>query len=276
LLKPFPEFDNITRSSYLGGSQYHALQLRADKRFGAGGVLSANYTFSKNTTNAETLTGWLESPLGGTGTYQTPNDLNSEWALSTFDARHRAVISYVVDLPFGQGKMFLNNASGVMSKVVSGWSLNGATTFQFGFPLTWGNASGSTNGWPSFGYGLHPNLAANCDRTISGPAQDRLDKWFNTSCFSVPTAWNFGNAGRADSVIRGHGINNWNMALSKKTAITEQVALTFRAEAFNLFNRVQFGKPDQTVTTAANPQFGRVTTQVNQPRLIQLALRLSF
>jgi hypothetical protein len=279
LLRPFPEYDNLNRSSYLGGSQYHALQLRADKRFGGGGVLSANYTFSKNTTNAETLTGWLESPLGGVAGFQTGNDLDREWALSTFDARHRAVVSYVLDLPFGQGKMFLNNSSGLVSRLVSGWSVNGATTFQFGFPLGLGVQSGTSgNGWPTYGYGLHPNYvptAAGCngDRTVDGSAQSRLEGWFNTKCFAAPKPWNFGDESRTDPILSGDGVNNWNLALSKKTAITEQVGLTFRAEAFNLFNRVQFGKPNQSV---GNSQFGVVTSQINDPRLIQLALRLSF
>jgi hypothetical protein len=274
LLKPFPEYDNITRSSYLGGSQYHALQLRADKRFSSGGVLSANYTFSKNTTNAETLTTWLESPLGGVAGYQTPNDLSQEHGLSTFDARHRAVISYVYDLPFGQGKMFLNSTSGIVSRLVSGWTVNGATTFQAGFPLGLSVQSGtSTNGWPLYGYGLRPNVTAGCDRTVGGSAQSRLKGWFNTSCFTTPTAWNFGDESRTDPILRGDGVNNWNLALAKKTSITEQVGLTFRAEAFNLFNRVQFGKPNQSL---GNSQFGVVTSQINDPRLIQLALRLTF
>ena len=87
----------------------------------------------------------------------------------------------------------------------------------------------------------------------------------------------FGNESRNDSVLRGHGINNWNMALSKKTSITEQVALTFRAEAFNLFNKPgAFAKPNTQANTSASSQFGKVTTQPNQPRLVQLALRLTF
>ncbi|MGE0407221.1 MAG: TonB-dependent receptor, partial [Candidatus Korobacteraceae bacterium] len=279
-LRPFAQFEQALRSSYLGSNQYHSLQFKADKRFGAGGLLSANYTFSKNTTNAETLTTWLESPLGGTGGYQNPTDLDSEWALSSFDARHRAVISYVVDLPFGQGQRFLNGTSGAVSKLVSGWSVNGATTFQAGFPLAL-TAINAGQGWPSFGYSLRPNVVANCDRQVDGAAQSRLGnvadtsapRWFNTSCFTVPAPWNFGNESRTDSVLRGHGINNWNMTLSKKTNITEQVALTIRAEAFNLFNRVQFGRPNQQLN---NTQFGIVTSQVNQPRLFQLAARLTF
>ena len=76
--------------------------------------------------------------------------------------------------------------------------------------------------------------------------------------------------------MRGQGVNNWNLAVAKRTRHRARVDLTLRAEAFNLFNRVQFGPPNTQVTTAANSTFGQVTTQANQPRLMQLAVRLSF
>ena len=125
---------------------------------------------------------------------------------------------------------------------------------------------------------------------MSGSAVDRLDRWFNTACFSVPNAgfvaadaltdpslrWKLGNATRTDPDLRAHGVNNWNLAVAKMTRIGGRVNLTFRIEAFNLFNRVQFGPPNTQVSTAANNTFGTVTTQVNQPRLMQLAFRMTF
>jgi hypothetical protein len=275
LLKDFPQYDNILRTSaYIGASHYHSLELRADKRFAGGGVLSANYTFSKNTSNAETLTSWLEAGQGVAG-YQTPNDLTNEWSLSSFDARHRAVISYVYDLPFGQGKPLLGGTSGVLGKLVSGWTLEGATTFQLGFPLGL-TATGVAQGWPSFGYALRPNVVPNCDRTVSGSAEDRLNQWFNTSCFTLPAPYKFGNESRVDPIMRSDGISNWNMTLAKRTSLTEQLGLTFRLEAFNLFNTPQFASPNTQRNSSAQSQFGKVTSQYNQPRLLQLALRLSF
>jgi hypothetical protein len=248
--------------------------LRADKRFAGGGVLSANYTFSKNTSNAETLTSWLEAGQGVAG-YQNPEDLSNEWSLSSFDARHRFVFSYVYDLPFGQGKMFGNGASGVFGKLISGWTLEGSTTYQLGFPLGL-TATGVAQGWPSFGYALRPNVVANCDRTISGSAEDRLGGWFNTSCFTLPAPYQFGNESRVDPVMRADGISNWDMTLAKRTSITEQLGLTFRLEAFNLFNSPRFASPNTQLNNSAQSQFGVVTSQYNQPRLLQLALRLTF
>ena len=96
------------------------------------------------------------------------------------------------------------------------------------------------------------------------------------SCFTVPAAYTLGNLSATHPELRGHGTNNFNVALLKKTAITERFNLEFRGEVFNLFNRVQFGIPNTQITTAANPQTGFVTSQINQPRLIQLALRMMF
>jgi hypothetical protein len=88
--------------------------------------------------------------------------------------------------------------------------------------------------------------------------------------------WQLGNAPRTDPDLRGHGVNNWNLAVSKTTPLQGGVTLTLRAEAFNLFNRVQFGMPNGTVSTAATSTFGQVTSRRNQPRLVQLAMRLTF
>ena len=86
----------------------------------------------------------------------------------------------------------------------------------------------------------------------------------------------FGNESRTDPSLRGPGIANYDFAVFKRTAITERLKLEFRAEAFNIFNRVQFGQPNLQYTTAANSTFGVISSQLNQPRLMQMALRLAF
>ena len=92
----------------------------------------------------------------------------------------------------------------------------------------------------------------------------------------MPQAFSVGNEARTNSRLRGHGIANYNVSLAKSTEITERFKLEFRAEIFNLFNRVQFAQPNLTITTAANPTTGFTTAQLNQPRLIQLGMRLRF
>jgi hypothetical protein len=281
LLTPFPQYVSADHPGYAGSSRYHALAFRAEKRIGGGGVVSGHYTYSKNMTDVETLTNWLEggnsAPVAG---YQT-NNLEGEWALSNFDVRHRVVVNFVVDLPFGEGRRFGGGATGIAGKLMSGWSLNGVTTIQSGFPLS----LTATPNLIGSGYGLRPSVDPNCDKGVDGSAQDRLNRWFNTACFSVPNAavstnpqarWQLGNEPRVDPDLRGHYMHNWNFAVTKTTPLHGRVNLTLRAEAFNLFNRTQFGAPNTQVTTAAQSNLGRVTTQLGQPRLIQLAFRLTF
>jgi len=196
------------------------------------------------------------------------------------------VLNYVLDLPFGPGRRYFGDTSGFVGALVGGWSVNGVTTLQAGLPL----AFSATPNLVGFGYGLRPNVVDGCDKSVSGSEEERLNQWFNTACYVVPNAgfvaadpasdprqrWALGNAERVDSDVRAHGVHNWNFAVSKQTRLGGQVNLTLRAEAFNLFNRVQFGPPNTTASTAATANFGQVTTQANQPRLIQIAARLSF
>jgi hypothetical protein len=273
LLRPFPEYTSVPNpTGRFGVSSYHALQLKAEKRFGAGGTVLGTYTFSKVLSDVESNTsGWLDSATG-VGGIQNNNNLNLEKSQSSFDVHQRFVLSYVVDLPFGKGQKFLSGVHGFTDKVVSGWGVNGVTTLQMGFPLA---LTASPNSY-IFGGGLRPNVVPGCDAVKSGATQDRLLAYFDTSCFSFPTPYTYGTESRTDPRLRGPGIANWDFALFKKTPITERFNLEFRAEIFNLFNRVQFGTPDRTFTTNANSTFGRITTQANNPRLIQLALRLAF
>ena len=273
LLLPYPQYTSLTDpGGYVGDSTYHSLQVKAEKRFKSGGTVLGAYTYSKILANVETLTSWLETQAGGVSGVQNIYNFSAEKSLSNFDSRQRLVVSYVYDLPFGKGKALLSGVHGFADKAITGWGINGVSTFQKGFPLGL-TASPNTTGLNT---GLRPNVASGCGKITSGSAQARLSQWFNTSCFSVPAAYTFGSESRTDPVIRGPGINNFDFALFKRTSISERFNLEFRAEAFNLFNRVWFGPPNTVATTAANNTFGQITTQLNQPRLLQLALRLRY
>ena len=273
LLMPFPQYTSLPDpGGYRGNSNYQSLQVKAEKRFSDGGSLLAAYTFSKVISDIETLTTWLDSANGVSG-IQNWNDFRSERALSSFDSRQRLTVSYVMDLPFGKGKRYFSGVHGFQDRLVSGWGINGISTFQEGFPLGF---TATPNQLSGFNYGLRPNVVPGCSAVKSGAAQDRLLQWFNTSCYTVPAAYTLGNEGRNDALVRGPGINNFNFALFKRTRINERFNLEFRSEVFNLFNRVQFGQPNRTVTTSSTSTFGQITSQLNDPRLIQLALRLRY
>jgi hypothetical protein len=101
-----------------------------------------------------------------------------------------------------------------------------------------------------------------------------LTQWFNTGCFSQPAAFTFGNEPRVDPTLRSAGIANWDFSAYKNFPFSEDRArLQFRAEFFNIFNRVQFAPPNTQFGTS---QFGVISTQANQPRLVQFALRFLF
>jgi len=106
----------------------------------------------------------------------------------------------------------------------------------------------------SFGGGvLRPNVVPGCNKTIGGSAISRLNKWFNTSCFTFPGQFAFGNQPRVDANLKSQGIDNYDFSLMKSTKVTERATVQFRAEFFNLFNRVQFAPP---VTQNDSATFG--------------------
>jgi len=147
------------------------------------------------------------------------------------------------------------------------------TTLQRGFPLFLGtseNITGSFNGGsrPDFDGSACPHGGA-----LSGSAVSRLNEWFNTNCYYQPPAFAFGNVSRTLPNVRADGLSNFDFAIFKNTTLGEQLALQFRAEFFNLFNTPQFGYPGMTQGT---PQFGIVSSQLNNPRLIQFGLKFLF
>ena len=231
--RPYPQYTGLSLAGYgCCSSNYNSLQATVTRRFQGGGTMLVAYTNAKLLSNTDTLTSWLEGSTGGVGQVQDWNNLNGERSLSSQDVSQRLVISYVLDLPFGRGKKFLGGASGVTNKAVSGWGIDGVTTFQRGFPLkiTWaGHATPLENA--NLGVcNVRPDVIAGCQKS----GNRSLNQWFNTNCFAPPPDWGFGNESRVDPTLRAAGINNFDFAAFKRTTITERVGLEFRTEFFNL------------------------------------------
>jgi hypothetical protein len=220
------------------------------------------------------MTGWLNSTAPGGIVTQNPNDMYGEKALAPFDVHQRATVAYSLNLPFGRGERWGNGGNRFVRELISGWKASGSATFQEGLPLALGTG-GVASGYD---YNPRPNVVPGCNKHMSGSAESRLDEWFNTACFTVPAPYTLGGESATDSTLRSDGIANFDFSLSKMTHITERVGLQFRADAFNLFNTPQFSWPGQSESSAppSVSGFGIVNTQYNNPRLIQLALRLSF
>jgi hypothetical protein len=121
--------------------------------------------------------------------------------------------------------------------------------------------------------GIRPNVVAGQNKKLSGSAQSRLNEWFNTKAFADPAPYTFGNESRLDNTLRNSGVANWDIAVSKKTPLSEKLTFDFKTEMFNAFNRTQFGDPS---TNTDGGSFGRVSSTVGNPRLIQFSARFSF
>jgi hypothetical protein len=286
LNRPYPQYNDVNLAGYgCCSSTYNSLQATVTRRFAGGGTLLVAYTNAKLLTNTDTLTSWLEGPTGGVGQVQDWNNLKREKSLSSQDVSQRLVISYVLDLPFGHGKKYAAGMTGIADKAVSGWGIDGVTTFQRGFPLKI-TYTGSTS-LANAGLGvsnIRPNVVAGCDKSAGG---GHVTNWFNTNCFAAPQEsgqfeWGFGTESRTDPTLRTPGIRNFDFAVFKRTPISERVGLEFRTEFFNLFNHPYFAPPGTGFDgTPTGNGFGQITGTVqggvaSPERLIQFALKLVF
>jgi hypothetical protein len=268
LLLPYPQYANVisVTDSY-GASTYHAMYLKVERRFSKGFTILGSYSFSKIIDDV------VSSPTGfggesfSMGTPQNYYNFRADRSIATFNTPQSLVLSYVYELPFGPGKPFLS-LGGAVGKIIGGWQINGITTFQYGVPLqiSGGNANILNEGTQ------RPNWNGQ-NPTLSGAVQSRLGGYFNTSDFSVNAPFSFGNAPRIMPDLYGPGQKNFDFSLFKNTSIREKYRLQLRAEAFNATNRVQFGNPATNISVAT---FGRISTQANLPRDIQLGLKLLF
>ncbi len=276
-LRPYPSYQGVEADSdFAGDTYYNSLQAGIEKRFSYGGAILADYTWAKLISNSEGVSPFLELDTLGSGAIQDYTNLRGERSLALFDVPQRFVLSYALELPFGRGKRFYAGARGTANHFVSGWTVSGITTFASGFPL--GISSAAPNNLSTFfGAGtIRPNVLPACHKSAGGSILHSVmagTSVVNAACFAAPDPFSLGNESRVDPTLRAQGINNWDFSASKTTRLTEQARLDFRVEFFNLFNRVQFGPPN---TSFGGSLFGKITSQGNNPRQVQLSLRASF
>lgn len=273
LLMPYPQFGtSVSNSSNNEGSSiYHSLQATYQLRLHTAGSFYAAYTWAKLIGTVDSTTGFLE---GNTvGALQDYYNLKADRSLESFDVPQRLVLNYSLVLPFGKGQHWLSNAGSGLDHVIGGWRVSSVTSFQTGYPLALtAQANDLSN---DFGAGtIRPDRVPGCQAKKTGGAIPRLNQWFNTACFvQPPTPFSFGNEGRVDSQLRGEGVDNWDLSVSKATNITERIRAQFEAEFLNAFNRVQFGPPELQVGSST---FGVVSSTLNNPREVQFSLRFLF
>jgi len=275
-----------------GSSVYHSLQLSANRRFSAGLQLQASYTYASFLSDAEAVFGrGIDIP----GTVpQDPDNFGAERSLSSFGVRNYFALNYTYDLPLAR------NLAGVAGKVLSGWQINGILALANGTPFTVltgfsrsrNGASGNQvtdrpNLLPDFvGKNLTEGVSAGCQGVQAGARLGTPEHWFDPCAFSLPDAGFYGNLGR--NTVIAPGLANFDFALTKSTSLTENKSLQFRAEFFNLFNRVNFnrpgvvggqvGEPIRTFDASGNRNgsAGAILGSLTTSRQIQLGLKLTF
>jgi Carboxypeptidase regulatory-like domain len=249
---PFGE--NFTSEGYFitsGNSNYNSFQASVRQRISHLNYL-AGYTYSKSLDNAS-------------GYGEQINLLNpGQYSLSSFNVAHNFVVSYDYELP-----VYLVPGP---SRLVKGWKLSGITRFSTGNPVTLYEVDDrsllGTAGAGAISLPIDRPNFANGPLSITNPRKGQ--PYFNTGLFAPEDLGQIGTANRR--FFAAPGLNNWDAALLKDTAIKEGMNLEFRAEAFNAFNHAQFGQPDGNVNSGT---FGIIST-ANSPRILQLSLKLLF
>ncbi len=264
-LRPLPQFSDITMLESRANSSYQSLQLSYQQRLSTGLSVLGAYTFGKSIDDAS---GFFTSS-GDPNFPQDSNNASAERGRSNFDVRHRMSVSYSYALPFGTGRRWLSNG-GAAAAILGDWESYGIVTLQSGRPFTVAlqtTLDNSNTGFANLGFNGNdrPNLVGN--PKLSNPTPER---WFNTAAFTTPAFGSFGSASR--NIVDGPGYANVNFSLLKNIGLTESLKLQVRAEAFNLFNRVNFDLPDNFV---GSPSFGRIRS-AQSPRHIQFGLKLLF
>lgn len=279
-LFPYPTFASINMGKDIGSSNYNGLVTTAKYQGRHGIFLQATYTFGKS---LDDTSSW-SVPSGQPGGVADPRNLHLEYGPSNFDIRHRAVITYVVDLPIGPGHRLFGWNNVFNRELLGGWQISGITTFQSGAPFTVYNSSTDFSGFNQFFD--RPDLVKSGPLTQNNRNPDAA---FDTTYFSAtPPTGRVGTSGRDQ--YYGPGLANYDFSAAKNFPFgTERIRLQLRADLFNIFNHTNFSNP---VSNQSSASFGQINATVGSsvatavgttaglvgggPRIVQFSLRLTF
>lgn len=261
----FPQYSTL-QMQYMpwGFSTYNSLQVSLSQSLRAGLSMRLAYTWSKNLGDVNNMT--TNGSVGeGNANYQNSHALGLEKAVATSDTPQRFAVNGTYEIPFRNENRFLKILFG-------GWQSNGTFTIQSGLPLQF-----TDTGEASYG-GTRPSYTSiDPQAETSGSPGDRLGGisggpgYLNSSAFRLPTYFQFGNVPRVDGDFRAPGLLNLNFSLNKYFPIHERLKLQVRSEVFNPLNHPVFGGPNVQFGSAS---FGTISSQLNQPRNFQLALKM--
>jgi hypothetical protein len=278
--RPIPSLGTYGLKGNRANSNFNALQASLERTFKNGFLWQTQYMWSHAITDGS---------IGAGESVSVENNscMSCDRSSTNQDVRNTFTTNAVYQLPFGKGRRFLNE--GVAGTVLEGWNMSGIMTARSGEPVNITITRKANVMQDGITSGQRPDLIPGVSLYPTGGST--LNNWFSFAPFAVPAKYTWGNAPRYFG--RGPGNYEVDTALSKRTALFEHGGLTFRAEAFNLFNHPMFGTPSGglgSVTTnstgtitAVNPNFGKITSIINTgatgtgtPRRMQVSVRLDF
>jgi len=240
----------------LNKSNYNGLQVKVDRRFRDGFMLTNSYTLSRS-----------YDYVNENGAISTPIDFEQSWGRSNFDRLHNYSLTGLYELPWGPNKRWLKE--GLMGKLIGGWQVSGLFVAQSGVPLSI-TGSGTVLNTP--GTTPYVNLTGD-NRIVGGLGQGNL--YFDPSVYTQPAAGVQGNMTR-NSGPEGPGFWEIDSSLFKRFAISGSRYAEFRVDAYNVTNSARWGNPNTTFSTATGNTFGQITGTTGGQRTLRFGARFVF
>lgn len=283
----FP-FSTILETTDQGSAHYNGLQIKAETKSSRHGLYAlVGYTYSR--TYDTGFADGLGSNYGATY-FPLPGWQSLDWALSGLNLNHNFTASVIYDLPFGKGKHWGSQWNSPLNTVLGNWQATVIQKITSGFPIFVVDTA-NTSGVGFFNNNanslIRPDVVG--DPNKGGPVAANpgcvapakvhtVANWFNPCAFAQPAPGELSSASRTP--LSGPGFVNTDFSLIKQFALSEGIGLNFRAEVFNLFNHPQFATPNSTgslgIPDFNAPKFGSIAATVNNPRLFQFGLKLTF
>jgi hypothetical protein len=259
--RPYPGLNGLTTVKGIFSSQYHGLQTSVSRAMDKGLGFQISYTFSNAKDDSSKVNSFFN--IEGQTNPQDNYDIENEWALSAFHARHRLSANFSYELPLAR------RSEGLARHLFGDWQINGIFSYQSGSPFTVfdsRNRSFTGSGADRPDLTCDPNLRSG-DRTTA--------RWFNTSCFTpIPLGVRFGTSPR--NGVFADDVETLDLSLMKAiypSGRSSRTRLELRFEAFNVLNHPVYAVPVNDLGSAA---FGRVLATAVDERQIQFALKFTF
>lgn len=286
--RPLPQYPSQIDTKYNQGmSTFNSGVVGVSRRFHGALFFGGHYMYSHAMNDGSTGAGDGDSAQNLTCFY-------CEYANSDFDSRHSGNASLVYDLPFGRGRSIASSINRGADLLIGGWSVDTLFTARAGFPVNVTLSRAASEMPDGNNQGQRPNRIPGVPLYLPNRG---ITNWINPAAFSLPSVGSWGSAGR--NVVNGPVLWQNDSAIEKRFQVSERANILFRAEAFNLFNRSQYGSPSAalSVTSTTNPatkqvtrtltvpsSFGHITSTVNSaglvgtgtPRVLEFSLRLNY